>query len=69
MIQIYSKPGCNLCDMAKEFLDERSIRYTEEIEFDVEALKLETGHRTFPFIFEDGEFLGGLKELMLKYDF
>jgi len=61
-----------MCDMAKEFLYERGIRYMEltvEKESDIESLKLETGHRTFPFIFEEGEFLGGLKELMLKYDF
>ena len=72
MIQIYSKPGCNHCDMAKEFLEERCIQYLEmtlETESEVEALKKDTGHRTFPFVFEDGVFVGGLKELMLKYDF
>lgn len=72
MIQIYSKPGCNYCEMAKEFLDERCIRYLEIIldqESDIESMKRETGARTFPFIFEEGEFIGGLKELMIMYDF
>jgi len=58
--------------MAKEFLEERCIQYLEmtlETESEVEALKKDTGHRTFPFVFEDGVFVGGLKELMLKYDF
>jgi glutaredoxin len=71
MIQIYSKPGCDYCDMAKEFLDERFISFMYiivENQDDVEALKLETGHHTFPFVFDDGVFIGGLKELMLKYD-
>jgi glutaredoxin len=58
--------------MAKEFLDERCIRYLEIIldeESGIESMKRETGARMFPFIFEEGEFIGGLKELMTMYDF
>lgn len=69
MIEIYSKDGCKFCDMAKEFLDERCMTYTVIKQFDIESMKEKTGSRTFPFIFEDGEFIGGFRELMEKYDF
>lgn len=72
VIQIYSKSGCNHCEMAKEFLDERSMTYMEtrlEDRDEIEALKKKTGHKTFPFIFQDEEFIGGLRELMDLYDF
>jgi glutaredoxin len=58
--------------MAKEFLEERGIQYFEIImdeESDIESLKRETGQRTFPFVFEEGKFIGGLRELMIMYDF
>lgn len=73
MIKIYSKSGCNMCDMAKEFLDEREMSY-DEISTDgelfmIEKLKRETGQNTFPFIFVHGDFIGGLRDLMIMYDF
>lgn len=72
VIQIYSKSGCNHCEMAKEFLDERSMTYMEtrlEDRDEIESLKKKTGHKTFPFIFQDEQFIGGLRELMDLYDF
>lgn len=77
VLQIYSKAGCTYCEMAKEFLDERSMTYMEtrldpETDRDeIEMLKKRTGHKTFPFIFQDDDtqFIGGLRELMNLYDF
>lgn len=73
-IRIFSKTGCNHCEMAKEFLEERSMDY-EEINMDgraedIEQLKKDTGHTTFPFIFiDETRFIGGLRELIELYDF
>lgn len=73
VFQIYSKAGCNHCEMAKEFLDERSMLYVEtrlDDKDEIEQLKKRTGQKTFPFIFQDGDhFIGGLRELMSMYDF
>lgn len=69
MIRVYSKEGCIQCVMAKEFLEERGIQFEYITECDPEKLKQETNQKMFPFIFDGEDFLGGLKELLEKYDF
>ena len=67
MLVIYSKDKCQQCDTAKllcqmkgvEFVVKKlDVDYTKE---DVIALVPQA--RSFPLIFKDGEYLGGLVEL------
>lgn len=63
IIEIYTKDACPYCIMAKEFLQEKKIPYTElklNIDFPREAVlaKFEP-HKTFPFIVVDNVFVGG----------
>lgn len=70
-VRVYTKDGCNHCEMAKEFLDEREMKY--EVINDPAAtrdfLVETTGQKTFPYIYVNNEFIGGLRELMDMYDF
>ena len=73
MITIYSKTGCEYCELAKQFLTERLIEYTEIDMTDKDAsdLKDRTRQKTFPFIFDDDDekFIGGYFELLDMYEF
>lgn len=69
---IYSKEGCRYCKLAKEFMDSKGLLF-KEIHLDPTAeeyqtirdnLISQTGHRTFPWIFEGDRFVGGYKELV-----
>ncbi len=68
-IRIFSKVGCNHCEMAKEFLEERCIEYEYTIVENGDELKQKTGQKTFPFIFDGDTFIGGLRELMEMLEF
>jgi glutaredoxin 3 len=71
MITIYSKTGCEYCTLAKQFLSERLIEYTEIDMTDKDAsdLKERTRQKTFPFIFDDEKLIGGYFELLDMYEF
>ncbi len=66
-VQIYSTRLCGFCAAAKRLCEQRGVPY-EEIMLDQDpekrmALVEETGWRTVPMIFVDGEFIGGFQEL------
>ena len=65
-VEIYSKPQCPYCDMAKRLAEQKGYELTYKMldeDFDREAL-METfpGARTFPQIIVDGEKIGGFTE-------
>lgn len=71
MIRLYSKRKCLYCTKAKNMLNELGIEF-EETKLDPEKandkLKIDrlvklTNQYTFPFIFEDKEFIGGYTDL------
>lgn len=72
--KIYSKQNCSFCVLAKQMIkdlvqggDKDIDHYLLCIEDPppdvVNRLKSETGHTTYPFIFFDGQFIGGYSEL------
>jgi glutaredoxin len=71
MIVVYSKDECEFCKLSKDFLNERLIEY-EVIDMtgkDASDLKARTRQTFFPFIFDDGKFIGGYFELLDIYEF
>jgi glutaredoxin 3 len=75
-VQLVSKPDCPYCDQAKGFLGDLGLEYGVEM-LDPSASTYEsrkrelvetTGGRTFPFIFIEGEYIGGFRELVAAYD-
>jgi|TARA_B110000908_G_C10124869_1_gene389369 glutaredoxin 3 len=66
-IEIWGKPQCPFCDMAKQLVEHRELRYTYKqlgIDFDRNQM-LETfpQARTFPQITIDGVKIGGYDKL------
>ena len=62
-VEIYSKPQCPYCDMAKKLAEQKGYELIYKMldeDFDRETL-METfpGARTFPQIIVDGEKIGG----------
>lgn len=76
MFKIITKEGCVFCTMAKELLRNNNKTYTEvsfaNEEYAQKRQKQidDTGQITFPWIYHDGIFIGGYKELTayLKFD-
>lgn len=68
---IYTKPGCSYCEKSKVILDGINVEYKEIVlnpiskSYDkkVASLISRTGHKTFPQIFIDEDFIGGFDEL------
>ena len=65
-VEIYSKPQCPYCDMAKRLAEVEGHELTYKMldeDFDRETL-METfpGARTFPQIIVDGEKIGGFQD-------
>ena len=67
---VWSKSGCQYCDMAKALLYANEIAYEERnIETDwtkEQLLEAVPSARSLPQIFLNGEFIGGFKELQAK---
>lgn len=71
-VEIYSKPQCPYCDMAKRLAEQKGYELTYKMldeDFDRETL-METfpGARTFPQIIVDGEKIGGYQEFKKLVD-
>jgi glutaredoxin 3 len=71
-VEIYSKPQCPYCDMAKRLAEQKGFDLTYKMlneDFDRETL-METfpGARTFPQIIVDGEKIGGYTEFKALVD-
>lgn len=63
---------CPYCVRAEEILQLKNVMYEyvlrdEQPELEKE-IKKSYGHKTYPMIFVDGEFVGGCSELMKKYN-
>ncbi len=68
-IEIYTRPFCGYCVMAKRTLNNKGVTFTEyninqESEKRHEMLSRSNGGRTVPQIFIDGEYIGGCMELL-----
>jgi glutaredoxin 3 len=66
-VMLYFKSGCIYCDKAKALLKSRRIPY-EAVELTNNKdliIKLigQTGQNTVPYVFVNGEFIGGYKDL------
>ena len=61
---VIARDGCIYCDMLKEFLFNQNVQYKlyDSIDVDIEEIKRVTGHKTYPFVFRDGGFLGGYQD-------
>ena len=68
VIEIYSRPACGYCELAKELLRRRDLPFTA---YDVtadrsrmaEMLDRSGGHMSLPQIFIGGKHVGGYMEL------
>lgn len=65
---IYSKPACSQCDQAKILLKMKGLDFTFKMlgtDYEIEEIKdlIPPTVKTFPIIFKDNEFFGGLVEL------
>lgn len=81
MFEIYSKPNCRYCVLAKELLQRNNLPYVEHV-LDVGQLKEDgvnyytvpqlharvPGARTVPQIFKGGELIGGFDALKLHLE-
>lgn len=73
MYEIYSKIDCPNCDKAKRLLTDGNFENRVKIlgvHFTVEDLYqiAPRSIRSFPVIFKSGEFVGGLKELLIDIE-
>jgi len=61
---VITKDGCIYCDMLKEFLFQQNKTYKlyDSADVDMEEVKRITGHKTYPFVFRYGGFLGGYQD-------
>ncbi|MDH5423533.1 MAG: glutathione peroxidase [Gammaproteobacteria bacterium] len=65
-IMMFSKPGCEYCNKAKELLKENDMPFEEVtagVEIGERALRAATGVATYPQIFRNGVRIGGLDDL------
>jgi glutaredoxin 3 len=66
-VKLYTKTVCPYCIKAKNILSNKGVEFEEiNVEDDLELfdkLKAETGMRTVPQIFINGELIGGASEL------
>ena len=64
---LYTWPGCSFCERAKSILERNRVPYREHCLYRdrplLERLRQQFGVRTMPFVFLDGEAVGGLAEL------
>lgn len=71
MIEIYGKPQCPYCDMAKNLCEQKGVEYTYKsfgTDFTREEMvELFPTARTFPQIIVDGDKIGGYTELQAHF--
>ncbi|MEL6841328.1 MAG: glutaredoxin 3 [Pseudomonadota bacterium] len=68
-VEIYTKPTCGFCFMAKRLLNSKGISFAEvniaaQPERRAEMIQRANGGRTVPQIFIDGTHVGGCDDLM-----
>ena len=65
-VKVYGKQGCSFCEKAKTLCELYELEYEYiDCTFDEEALDflIESGFRTVPQVFIDGEYVGGYTDL------
>ncbi|KAI5176579.1 glutaredoxin 3 [Pancytospora epiphaga] len=66
------KPYCPFCENAKGLLKQEDIKYNEYVYTEVPEVDKEIstvyGHKTYPKIFINDEFVGGYDNLQRKYN-
>ena len=67
MIKIYGRAGCSSCDQAKALCESNGVSYEylslgKDYQLS-EFMSIKEGHRSFPLITKDDEYIGGLVEL------
>lgn len=74
-IDIYGRPNCSFCSMAKDLLNKKGLQYTEHVVGSdmtrEQFFEMFPGARTVPQITIDGRLIGGydkLTEWMNSYD-
>lgn len=71
-VKIYRTTYCSYCDMAERLLSELGVEYDEiDVTEDPETrqkLVEQTGQKTVPQIFIDGESIGGYDDLKALHD-
>ena len=66
MYEIYGKPNCQFCDLAKNTLDRLSQSYDYvDVSQDEQSLNFlkAKGFKTIPQIYHNGNHIGGFQEL------
>lgn len=65
-----SKEGCLYCDMSQELFEDMGVDFTKVYMEKEEILAIVSKDKgTYPFIFKDGEYIGGFKELNRQIGF
>lgn len=66
-VRLYTWPYCQFCNNAKKLLNAKNADYTDIDISGNEAIRDElttkTGQHTVPYVFIDGQFIGGYTEL------
>lgn len=67
-VEIYTRPGCGYCSMAKRLLGSKGVAYEEtdigrEPDRKGEMVQRAKGRATFPQIFIDDEHVGGFDDM------
>ena len=68
MIKVYSKPNCIKCEMAKRYLIDKGVPFTEvDVLKDTEALQMliDEGYSELPVVNINGEFHTGFQPNVL----
>jgi glutaredoxin len=71
MYYLYSKNDCKFCKKAVDLLETNFIEYRTiypDIHI-IELFKTQYKHFTYPFIFEETNFIGGYNDLENKFNF
>lgn len=66
MYEIYGKPSCKFCEMAKQTLDDRFVSYRYiDVSQDEKSLGFlkSNNFRSVPQIYHNGNHIGGFQEL------
>lgn len=66
-IVLYGNPGCVFCDAAVRFLEDRHVSFEfNDVRKDpslLSHLRATVGSKRFPYVFYNGDYVGGLAEL------
>ena len=67
MIKIYGKQSCSSCNQAKALCESSGVSYEylslgKDYQLS-EFMSIKEGHRSFPLITKDGEYIGTLQDL------